>query len=111
MQTLSIFQDYQINGMDTTVPPTQHQQNHDPTNMEKCEMPNAVNVTDNNVNGGGRGKFLTMFTEFDKNSSKWSYYSTDHKNYIKIFFEHFPSKLLDPQKSTFGVVILGIKLF
>ena len=55
MQTLSIFQDYQINGMDTTVPPTQHQQNHDPTNMEKCEMPNAVNVTDNNVNGGGRG--------------------------------------------------------
>ena len=56
MQTLSIFQDYQINGMDTTVPPTQHQQNHDPTNMEKCEMANAVNVTDNNVNGGGRGQ-------------------------------------------------------
>ena len=55
MQTLSIFQDYQINGMDTTVPPTQHQQNHDATNMEKCEMPNTVNVTDNNVNGGGRG--------------------------------------------------------
>jgi hypothetical protein len=52
-----------------------------------------------------------MSTEFDKNSSKWSYYSTDHKNYIKIFFEHFPFKLLDPQKSTFGDVILGIKLF
>ena len=64
MQTLSIFQDYQINGMDTTVPPTQHQQatlgqhqqNHDSTSMEKCEMPNTVNVTDNNVNGGGRGQ-------------------------------------------------------
>ena len=57
------------------------------------------------------GKFLTMATELDKNSSKWSYYFTDHKNYIKIFFEHFLSKLLDPQKSTFGDVILGIKLF
>ena len=34
-------------------------------------------------------KFLTMSTEFDKNSSKWSYYSTDHKNYIKNIFEHF----------------------
>ena len=56
-------------------------------------------------------KFLIMSTEFDKNSSKWSYYYTDHKNYIKIFFEHFPSKLLDPQKSTFGDDILGIKLF
>ena len=44
------------------------------------------------------GKFLTMSTEFDKNSSKWSYYSTDHKNYIKNFFEHFPSKLLDSKK-------------
>ena len=30
---------------------------------------------------------------------------------LRIFFEHFPSKLLDPQKSTFGDVILGIKLF
>ena len=59
----------------------------------------------------GLDKFLTMSTEFDKNSSKWSYYSTDHKNYIKDFFEPFPSKLLDPQKSTFGDVILGIKLF
>ena len=56
-------------------------------------------------------KFLTMSMEFDKNSSKWSYYSTDHKNYIKIFFEHFLLKLLDLQKSTFGDVILGIKLF
>ena len=56
-------------------------------------------------------KFLTMSWEFDKNSSKWRYYSTDHKNYIKFFFEHFPSKLLDPQKSTFGDDILGIKLF
>ena len=60
---------------------------------------------------GHLSKFLTMSTEFDKKSSKWSYYSTDHKNHIKIFFEHFLSKLLDPQKSTFGDVILGIKLF
>ena len=52
-----------------------------------------------------------MSTEFDKNSSKWSYYSTDQKNYIKKIFEHFPSKLLDPQKLTFGDVILGIKIF
>jgi hypothetical protein len=67
-----------------------------------------------NVKGWQRqskGKSLTMSTEFDKNSSKWSYYSTDHKNYIEIFFEHFPLKLLDPQKSTFGDVIFGIKLF
>ena len=35
------------------------------------------------------GKFLTMSTDFDKNSSKWSYYSTDHKNYIENFIEHF----------------------
>jgi len=56
-------QDYQINGMDTTVPPTQHQQNHDPTNMEKCEMPNTVNVTDNNVNGGGRATADVMDQE------------------------------------------------
>ena len=34
-------------------------------------------------------KFLTMSTEFDKNSSKWSYYSTDHKNYIKFFLNIF----------------------
>ena len=61
--------------------------------------------------GVGYAKFLTMSMEFDKNSSKWSYYSTDHKNYIKIFFEHFPWKLLEPQKSTFGDFILGIKLF
>ena len=52
-------------------------------------------------------KFLTMSTEFEEKPSKLS----DHKNYIKIFFEHLPSKLLDPQKSTFGDVILGIKLF
>ena len=52
-----------------------------------------------------------MSKEFDKNSSKLSYYSTDHKNYIKTFFEHFPLKLFNPQKSTFGDVILGIKLF
>ena len=57
--------------------------------------------------GNSIGKFL----EFDKNSSKWSYYSTDHKNYIKHFFGQFLSKLLDPQKSTFGDVILGIKLY
>jgi len=25
-------------------------------------------------------KFLTKSTEFDKNFSKWSHYSTDHKN-------------------------------
>ena len=37
--------------------------------------------------------------------------STDHKNYIKFFFEHFLSKLLDPQRPTFGDVILVIKLF
>ena len=30
---------------------------------------------------------------------------------VQIFFEHFLSKLLDPQKLTFGDVILGIKLF
>ena len=52
-----------------------------------------------------------MSTEFDKNFSKLSYYSTDHKNNINIFFEHSLSKLLDPQKSLFGDVILGIKLF
>ena len=64
-------------------------------------------VVDNLLSYGTADKFLTMSTEFDKNSSKWSYYSTDHKDHIK----HFPSKLLDPQKSTFGDVILGIKLF
>ena len=52
-----------------------------------------------------------MSTKFDKNSSKWSYYSTDHKNYIKNFSEHHLSKLLDPQRSTFGDVISGIKPF
>ena len=52
-----------------------------------------------------------MSTEFDKNFSKGSYCSTDHKNYIKTFFEHFPSKLLDPQKSRFGDLILGIIFF
>ena len=52
-----------------------------------------------------------MSTEFDKNSSKWSYYSTDYKNYIKIFFEHFLSKLLDLQKSLFGDVILEKNYF
>ena len=57
------------------------------------------------------GKYLTMSTEFDKNFSKWSYYSTDHKNNIKKNFEHFLSKLLNLQKSLFGEVILGIKLF
>ena len=51
-----------------------------------------------------------MSTKFDKNSSKCSYSSTDYKNLIKNFFEHFPSKSLDPQKSTFGDVILGLKL-
>ena len=56
-------------------------------------------------------KFLTLLTEFDENSSKLSYYATDHRNYIKHFFEHFPSKLLDLQKSTFGDVILRINLF
>jgi hypothetical protein len=30
------------------------------------------------------------------------YYSTDHKNYIKIIFEHVPSKLLDPLQSRTG---------
>jgi hypothetical protein len=51
-----------------------------------------------------------MSTEFDKNSSKWSYYCTDHKNYINFFLNIF-RQLLDPQKSTFGDVILEIKLF
>ena len=46
-----------------------------------------------------------------KTYSKWSYYSTDHKNYIIFLFEHFLSRLLDPQKSTFGDVILEVKLF
>ena len=56
-------------------------------------------------------KYLTMSMEFGKNFSKWSYYSTDHKNNIKKFFEHFPSKILDPQKSLFGDVILEIDYF
>ena len=30
-----------------------------------------------------KSKFFTMSTEFDETSSKWSYYSTDHKNYVK----------------------------
>ena len=29
---------------------------------------------------------------------------------LKISFEHFPSNLLEPQKSTFGHLILGIKM-
>ena len=56
------------------------------------------------------GKFLTMSTEFDKNSSKWSYYSTDHRDYIKKNLKHFLPKLLDQQKSRFSDIILGIKL-
>ena len=35
----------------------------------------------------------------------------DDKYYIKDFFENFLSKLLDPQKSTFSNVILGIIFF
>jgi hypothetical protein len=34
-----------------------------------------------------------MSTEFDKNFSKWCWYSIDHKNSIEFFFEHFRSKL------------------
>ena len=52
-----------------------------------------------------------MSTEFGKNSSNEAITSTDHKNYTKNFFEHFPFKLLDPQKPTFGDVILGIIFF
>ena len=37
-------------------------------------------------NAGDSGKFLTMSTEFDKNFSKWSWYSTDYKNHIENFF-------------------------
>ena len=52
-----------------------------------------------------------MSTEFDKNSSKCSYSSTDYKNLTENFIEHFPSKSLDPQKSAFGDVILGLIFF
>ena len=48
-----------------------------------------------------------MSKDFDKKTLQ---IVADYKNYIKIFFEHFPSKSLDPQKSTFGDVILGLKL-
>ena len=34
-----------------------------------------------------------------------------NKNYIKNIFEHFLAKLLDPQKSLFGDVILEINYF
>ena len=80
---------------------------------EKFYVKNLVNKPNQNLNCKSLlyRKIGPMSTEFDKNSSIWSYYSTDHKNYIKKFFEHFSSKLLDPQKSTFGDVILGIKLF
>ena len=57
------------------------------------------------------GKFLTKSTELDNKSLKWSYYSTDHKNYITNFFEHFLSKLLDSQKSTFFRIKPTKKLF
>jgi hypothetical protein len=59
--------------------------------------------------GAGYCKFLTVSTEFDKNPSKLTYYSIGYKNYIQKNFEHFLSKLLDPQKSKFGDVILGVK--
>ena len=81
----------------------------DPTGFSVSKLLSAIAKSEIDVTY--KGKFLTMLTEFDKNSSKWSYSSTDYKNYIKFFFEHFPAKLLDPQKSTFGDVILGIKLF
>ncbi len=57
------------------------------------------------------GKYFTMSTEFDKNFSKRSYYSPDHKDNIENFFLHCLSKLFDSQISLFGDVILGIKLF
>ena len=56
-------------------------------------------------------KFLTMSTEFDENFSKWSKYSTDNKNCTEKSFEHFGSKLVDPQKSLFGDISLEIKYF
>ena len=40
-----------------------------------------------------------MSTEFDENSSNRSY----HKNYIKNLFEHFSSKLLDPQATKINI--------
>jgi hypothetical protein len=51
-----------------------------------------------------------MSMEFDKNPSKLTYFSIGYKNYIRKIFEHFPLKLLDPQKSKFGDVILGVKV-
>ena len=62
MQTLSIFQDYQMNGMDasvpgsTTQPPRPEAAAASSGFMENSEMPNANAATDNKVNGGGRGQ-------------------------------------------------------
>ena len=58
--------------------------------------------------GAGYCKFLTMSMEFDKNPSKLTYFSIGYKNYIRKFFEHFPLKLLDPQKSKFGFTKVGL---
>ena len=44
---------------------------------------------------------------FNKNFSKLSYCSTDHKNCIENCFEHSQSKLLDLQQSVFDDMILG----
>ena len=43
-------------------------------------------------------KFLTMSMDFDKNSSKWNYYSTDHKNHINFFFWTFSLEVIRPTK-------------
>ena len=57
------------------------------------------------------GKFLTMSTEFDKKTlGNEAITPLITKNTLKTL-EHFPLKLLDPQKSTFGDIVLGIKLF
>ena len=45
-------------------------------------------------------KFLTMSTEFDKNFSKWSLYSSDHKNDIENCFEPFSVEVIRPTKIT-----------
>ena len=52
-------------------------------------------------------KFLTVSTEFDKHSSKWNYYSTDHI----IFFRTFSVKVIRPTNSRICDVFIGIALF
>ena len=56
-------------------------------------------------------KFLTMSTEFDKNSSKCSYSSTDYKNLIKKFFWTFSVKVIRPTKINIWRRHIRIKTF